>query len=94
MQQNTTYAELNIEGFLEGGILKEKPFRESLEKHDWEQYTEKNVLIKGCSTVPIPTWAYMIVTVYLMPVAGKIIYGEPCSSIPIYRKKKEHTQTV
>ena len=46
----------------------------------------KKVLIKGCAAVPIPTWAYMILTAKLTKYAKYISYGEPCSSFEIYKK--------
>jgi len=44
-----------LNDFLDGGILKEKVFREKVATINWSQYADKRVLIKGCSEVPIPT---------------------------------------
>ena len=49
-----------LNDFLDDGILKEKIFREKVANIDWSQYSDKRVLIKGCSEVPIPTWAYLL----------------------------------
>ena len=54
-----------LNDFLDGEILREKVFREKVTEVDWSQYTDKRVLIKGCSEVPIPTWAYLIITAEL-----------------------------
>ena len=129
-----------------GLILKEKEFRESLKKVDWEKYRDKNVaiicsadaiipvwaymlaatylqpvakdavmgdekelhktlfiknisainaaefadkriVIKGCGEIPIGDFAYMEITKLLRPYAKSIMYGEPCSTVPIYKKK-------
>ena len=53
---------------------------------DLEEYNDKRVVIKGCGDTPIPDSAYVIVTSHLRPVAKSIMYGEPCSTVPIYKK--------
>ena len=53
-----------LNDFLDDGILKEKIFREKVANIDWSKYSDKRVLIKGCSEVPIPTWAYLIPVSY------------------------------
>ena len=58
-----------------GMILKEKDFRESLKKYDWEQYRNKYVAITCSADAIIPVWAYMLVTTYLQPVAKESIVG-------------------
>ena len=65
-----------IEKMLEMGILREDPFREKIKNWDWGQYRGRQVLIKGCSSVPIPTWAYLIVAAHLSQVADEVLYGE------------------
>ncbi len=72
--------------FLEEGILREKTFRRKVEEINWEEYSEKNVVIKGCSFAHIPTWAYMILASRLAPHARHILYGEPRRAISIYKK--------
>lgn len=52
-----------------------------------EEYTDKRVVIKGCGDTPIPDAAYLAVTAHLRPVAKSLMYGEPCSTVPIYKKK-------
>ena len=128
-------------------LLKEKDFRESLEKHDWQQYAEKNVavfcstdaiiplwaymlvasklspyaknihsgdiascfreeflqnirngidandyaekrvVIKGCGEKQIPDYAYVEASNILLPVVKSLMYGEPCSTVPVFKKK-------
>ena len=53
-----------LNDFLDDGILREKVFRQKVADVDWSQYSDKRVLIKGCSEVPIPTWAYLISVSY------------------------------
>lgn len=52
-----------------------------------EDYTDKRVVIKGCGDVTIPEAAYVEITAKLRPYAKSIMYGEPCSTVPIYKKK-------
>ena len=59
----------------EGLMLKEKPFREEMEKHDWTQYKGKHVGIYCSTDAIIPIWAFMLITVYLEPFAKTIVQG-------------------
>jgi len=54
-----------------------------------EEYTDKRVVVKGCGEVSIPESAYVEITAKLRPFAKSIMYGEPCSTVPIYKKAKE-----
>ncbi len=51
-----------------------------------EEYTDKRVVVKGCGEVSIPESAYVEITAKLRPFAKSIMYGEPCSTVPIYKK--------
>jgi len=129
-------------------ILKEKDFRAAMKEHDWEQYTDKNLvvfcstdaiipvwaymlvaalaepyalqvfqgtteefyklafqkaltkidptqyegerlIIKGCSNKPVPPAAYVELTRILRPYAQSIMYGEPCSTVPIFKRPRK-----
>lgn len=52
-----------------------------------EDYTDQRVVVKGCGDVSIPETAYVEITNKLRPFAKSIMYGEPCSTVPIYKKK-------
>ena len=52
-----------------------------------ENYTDKRVVIKGCGDLPVSENAYVAITQLLRPVVKSIMYGEPCSTVPIYKKK-------
>lgn len=52
-----------------------------------DEYAEQRVVIKGCGETPIDNIAYAAITKVLRPVAKSIMYGEPCSTVPIYKKK-------
>jgi len=59
-----------------GLILKEKDFREALKNLDWEQFRNKNIALTCTADAIIPVWAYMLVAVYLEPVATEIVMGD------------------
>lgn len=52
------------------------------------EYTDKRVVIKGCGEKPVPEEAYVEITKLLRPVAKSIMYGEPCSTVPVFKKEK------
>lgn len=52
-----------------------------------EQYIDNRVVIKGCGDITIPASAYGEITAILRPTAKSIMYGEPCSTVPVYKKK-------
>ena len=47
-----------LEDFLDEGLLRESSFREKVDRINWSKYSNKRVMIKGCTDIPIPTWAY------------------------------------
>lgn len=52
-----------------------------------EEYADKRVVVKGCGELTIGDFAYMEITKRLRPVVKSIMYGEPCSTVPVYKKK-------
>jgi Protein of unknown function (DUF2480) len=63
-------------------------FNQSLSAINWQQYKDVKVVIKGCSKVAVPISAYVEVTNRLRPIAAGIMYGEACSTVPLYKKAK------
>lgn len=61
---------------------------EGIQQHNISAYTDERVVIKGCGDIPIPSAAYAAITFLLKPVVKSLMYGEPCSTVPIYKKKK------
>lgn len=61
-------------------------YQHKLEDYDWDQYQDKFVLLKGCGKVHVPDSIYMMATNKLMGTAKKIMYGEACSNVPVWRK--------
>jgi len=54
---------------------------------DINEFKDKRIVVKGCGELSIGEFAYMEITRLLRPVAKSIMYGEPCSTVPIYKKK-------
>ena len=52
-----------------------------------EDYFDKRVVVKGCGDVKIPDSAYLAITSKLQPFVKSIMYGEPCSTVPVYKRK-------
>jgi len=64
-------------------------YKNLLSTIDYTQYQDKRVVIKGCSNVPVPTIAYMEITEKLKPYAQSVMYGEPCSTVPIFKRPRK-----
>lgn len=56
-------------------VLREKDFRTFLKEKDWSVYTGKNVALTCSADAIVPTWAYMLLTIYIQPYANLVIYG-------------------
>ncbi|QQS30700.1 MAG: DUF2480 family protein [Sphingobacteriales bacterium] len=65
---------------------------QSLSKINPEDYSNKRVVIKGCGEKEIPVSAYVEITRLLKPVVKSLMYGEPCSTVPIYKQKETDSQ--
>ena len=66
-------------------LLESILFSEVIENLNIDQYLDKSVIIKGCSNKPIPSTAYSLLVQKLQHIAKSIMYGEACSSVPIYK---------
>ncbi|MDP6921365.1 MAG: DUF2480 family protein [Lutibacter sp.] len=62
-------------------------FSEILSQFSVAAYTDKPVIIKGCSRKPIPETAYLQLLKILQPVARSVMFGEACSTVPLVKKK-------
>ena len=66
---------------------RERKIIESIDELDISVYTDRRVVIKGCGEEKIPVAAYVSITKKILPVVKSIMYGEPCSTVPIFKKK-------
>ena len=62
-------------------------WKEVLQAINIEEFTDARVMVKGCSNMPIPTFAYVELTRLLQPVVKSLMFGEPCSAVPVYKRK-------
>lgn len=63
-------------------------YKKVIENLDSAQYENGMLVIKGCSDKPVPASAYVSLTQKLQPLAKSIMFGEPCSTVPVYKKKR------
>jgi hypothetical protein len=63
-------------------------YNQSLSEIEWHRYQDAKVVIKGCSKIEVPLSAYVYATNQLRSVASSIMYGEPCSTVPIFKTKR------
>lgn len=67
--------------------LKEQLLLNALNSINPSDYTDQRVVVKGCGEDPVPASAYVKITSILRPYVKSIMYGEPCSTVPLYKKK-------
>jgi hypothetical protein len=63
-------------------------FLKNLAAINISEFADKRVVVKGCGETPIGDFVYMEITKLLRPVVKSIMYGEPCSTVPIYKQSK------
>lgn len=62
-------------------------YLEALDRADLEQFKDKRLIIKGCGDVPVPAAGYVELTSRLRNLAQSIMYGEACSTVPVYKRR-------
>ena len=83
----TPFARKVVFGSLER--LEEELYFDKLESLDLLLYKDRRVVVKGCSKVSVPTAAYVRLTTMLRPTVKSLMYGEPCSTVPVYKRREE-----
>jgi len=68
-------------------LLETLLYQEIIDALDITEYKDKPIIIKGCSNKPVPEGAYIALLQKLQPVARSLMYGEACSSVPLYKRK-------
>ena len=72
--------------FADQAAATEKILLKNIGNLDAEKYTDERIVIKGCGELPITEAAYVEITQRLRPFAKSIMYGEPCSTVPVFKK--------
>jgi hypothetical protein len=78
------YAKQAIFGSMEA--LEEQIFRKRLAIVDWQAYNGAKVVVKGCSKVNVPIAVYVEATAQIRKYASSIMFGEPCSTVPLFKR--------
>ncbi|OSY88897.1 hypothetical protein WH52_04330 [Tenacibaculum holothuriorum] len=84
--QLAPFAKKVVVGNLE--LLETVVYQEIINNLNISEYDNKPVIIKGCTNKPIPASAYTLLIEKIQPVAKTIMFGEACSTVPLYKKKK------
>lgn len=79
------YAKKTIIGTLEN--LETSIYQDILNNLDVSSFEGKPIIIKGCSKKPVPQNAYIMLSNKIKPIAKSIMYGEACSSVPLFKSK-------
>jgi len=78
----------NMIAFGDLAVLEQKLFDDALAKINPEDFKDAKLVIKGCGDIEVPTYAYVEIVRLLKPFVFSLFYGEPCSTVPLYKKKK------
>lgn len=86
----TTYLQPYVRKVVLGSLkdLEAQLFAEEIQLLELSPYKDQTVIIKGCSEKTVPQDAYVQLIAKLQPVVKSLFYGEACSSVPLYKKKK------
>jgi hypothetical protein len=68
-------------------VLEDVWFVKQIDALDLSQYADQKIVVKGCSHVPVPVSAYVYLTEKLTPLVQSLMFGEPCSTVPLYKRK-------
>ncbi|HZH67724.1 MAG TPA: DUF2480 family protein [Chitinophagales bacterium] len=60
---------------------------QTIRQLDQEEYHDKRIIIKGCGKRPLPDAAYLEITKRLLPIVKTLMFGEACSTVPVYKKR-------
>jgi hypothetical protein len=81
------YANSIVYGSLED--LEIKLYRDTFDRLDFGQFKDQRVVVKGCSNVDLPVEIYVEVSLRLKPLVKSLMFGEPCSTVPLYKQSSK-----
>lgn len=67
-------------------VVKQSLLLKNIEQIKPEDYHDKRIVIKGCGDIDLPEAAYITITSKLRPVVKSLMFGEPCSTVPVYKR--------
>lgn len=73
--------------FGDADVLETVLFEKEIAKANLAQYAGQRIVLKGCGDIAVPVSAYVELTKKLTPIVKSIMFGEPCSTVPIYKRK-------
>ena len=73
--------------FGDAAVMETVLFEKAMAATNLEQYRDQRVVIKGCGDTEVPVSAYVELTKRLTPIVKSLMFGEPCSTVPIYKRK-------
>jgi len=68
--------------------LEKQIIQKNISSIDLENLRDKRVVIKGCASIAAPNFAMVELVKYIQPVVKSIMFGEPCSTVPVFKRKK------
>jgi hypothetical protein len=85
----TIALEPHAKGIFFGSLerMEEELFKQVLDSVDWTAYQGAKVVVKGCSKEMVPVTAYVEAARRLRPLTASMMFGEPCSTVPLYKKR-------
>ena len=87
-----TKLEPHAKGSIVGDLkrLEEVLFSEKIKDLNTEHLLDKKIVIKGCGDIEVPESAFFELTQKLQPIVSSIMFGEPCSTVPVFKKIKKN----
>lgn len=79
-------------GWCQPSVLLDVYYASVLAQVNWDAYRNQPVLLKGCGKYPVPESAYAAAAAALLPVAKSVMYGEACSSVPLFKNRPLPTE--
>jgi hypothetical protein len=87
------YTVVDPAAFTAEGIFRQDEFLARVHAHDWRQYRDKMVLVRGCGDIVTPPWAYMVIAGKLAGEARSVRYGNEHDNVVVYRAQSERQRT-